>query len=141
MSSRGHRCIATQRIIAREPDQRASQRQLACIAVGCGRVNSAIRRLQVSVNETEAASVLAKELARYRGMSYAQLLVLLDDTTKLEVSGPTGANYQIDIQVLWDYKPDGDLRVLGAIDDGGWRAFLPLTDSFIMRPNGTFVGE
>ena len=74
-------------------------------------------------------------------MSYAQLLSLLDETKHIEVSGPTGAKYQLEIQVMWDYKPDGDLRIIGAIDDGGWRAFVPLTESFIMRPNGTLVGE
>ena len=34
---------ATQQIVAREPNQRASHRQLACIAVSCGRVNSDVR--------------------------------------------------------------------------------------------------
>jgi hypothetical protein len=31
--------------------------------------------------------------------------------------------------------------MVGAIDDYGWRAFVPLTDDFIMAPNGSFVGE
>ena len=35
----------------------------------------------------------------------------------------------------------GHLRVLGSIDDGGIRAFFPLTDSFIMAPDGSFIGE
>ena len=26
-----------------------------------------------------------------------------------------------------------------AADDGGWRAYKPLTDSFIMRPDGSLV--
>jgi len=30
---------------------------------------------------------------------------------------------------------------LVSIDDGGWRAFFPTTESFIMAPNGSFVGE
>jgi hypothetical protein len=34
----------TQQIVAREPNKRASRRQLACIIVACGRVNSAVRR-------------------------------------------------------------------------------------------------
>jgi len=93
------------------------------------------------VNEAEASSVLVQELARYRAMPYAELLSMLDETKHIDVSGPTGTNYQVDIQVMWDDKPKGDLRIIGAIDDGGWRAFVPLTDSFIMRSNGTFVGE
>jgi hypothetical protein len=59
----------------------------------------------------------------------------------LEVSGVSETQYQVTIQVFWDSKPHGDLRVVGSIDDGGWRAFLPLSDSFIMAPDGSFVGE
>jgi hypothetical protein len=31
--------------------------------------------------------------------------------------------------------------VLASIDDGGWSAFIPLTDDFIIAPDGSFVGE
>jgi hypothetical protein len=27
------------------------------------------------------------------------------------------------------------------IDDGGWRAFTPMSDSFIIAPDGSFVGD
>jgi hypothetical protein len=30
---------------------------------------------------------------------------------------------------------------VGSIDDGGWRAFLPLTDGLVVAPDGTIVGE
>jgi len=34
------------------------------------------------------------------------------------------------------------LRVLGAIDDGrGFRANVPLTDDFLVAPDGSSVGE
>ena len=33
------------------------------------------------------------------------------------------------------------LRVMGSIDDGGWRAFVPLTQSFIMACDGSLVDE
>src|ERR1041384_3180101 len=36
---------APQQIVAREPDRRASHRELACFAVACGRVSSTVRRL------------------------------------------------------------------------------------------------
>jgi hypothetical protein len=29
---------------------------------------------------------------------------------------------------------------MGGIDDGGWSAFAPLTESFILSPTG-FIGE
>lgn len=93
------------------------------------------------MNDAEAMSVLARELAHYRVKPYADLIQLLDDTTHIDTEGPSGTKYQVDIQVMWDGPPNGDLRVMGAIDDGRWRAYLPLTDSFILRSDGTFVGE
>ncbi len=30
---------------------------------------------------------------------------------------------------------------MGGIDDGGLHAFAPLVDSFIMAPDGSFIGE
>jgi hypothetical protein len=55
--------------------------------------------------------------------------------------GESGTRYQAEIEVVWDDKRDGNLRVFAAIDDGGWRAFAPLTNSFIVAPDGSFVGE
>jgi hypothetical protein len=33
------------------------------------------------------------------------------------------------------------VRVIGSIDDGGWWTFKPLTEDFILAPDGTFAGE
>jgi hypothetical protein len=93
------------------------------------------------MDSAEARSVLAAELARYRSQSYEALQRLLRTPDTYEVSGPSGTKYQVEIQAVWDRRHGGDLRVLGAIDDGGLRAFVPLTDDFIIAPNGTFVGE
>jgi hypothetical protein len=51
--------------------------------------------------------------------------------------GPSGIFYQIETRVFWDSAPNGNLRIVGSIDDGGWRAFVPLTESLIMKPDGT----
>jgi hypothetical protein len=42
---------------------------------------------------------------------------------------------------FWDDKKLGNLRVCGSIDDGGLRAFFPVTDSFIIAPDGRFIDE
>jgi hypothetical protein len=42
----------------------------------------------------------------------------------------------LEIQCFWDDRADGDIRVMGSIDDGGWRAFVPITDGFMMTPEG-----
>jgi len=41
--------------------------------------------------------------------------------------------------MFWDSLPDGNLRIMASIDDGGWRALLPLTESLIMKPDGTLT--
>lgn len=92
------------------------------------------------MNNDEAISVLAREMEPYRALAYGELLQLLDETKHIDTTGPSGSSYQVELLVTWDDKSKGDLRVIGSIDDGGWRAFVPLTDSFILRPDGTFVG-
>lgn len=93
------------------------------------------------MDKSEARAVMAAQLDRYRAMSYAALRELIGETDAVEAAGPSGAAYQVEIQVMWDDQPDGDLRVHAGIDDGGWRAFSPLTDDFLMAPDGTLVGE
>jgi hypothetical protein len=55
--------------------------------------------------------------------------------------GPDGREYQIEVEVMWDDQPGGAVRVLAAIDDGSFRAFLALSDDFIMGPDGQFIGK
>ena len=59
----------------------------------------------------------------------------------MEVVGPSGTVYQLEVTAFWDDKKARNLRVIVTIDDGGWRAFVPLTTDFIMGPDGSFVGE
>jgi hypothetical protein len=43
---------------------------------------------------------------------------------------------------LWDDpREHRNLRVMVSVDDGGWRSFAPLSDDFIVAPDGTFIGE
>ena len=86
------------------------------------------------MDREEALSLLDAHLARYRKLSYAELAAKIGDEEFPEVVGPSGAAYQIDIQVCWDHKPNGDIRVLGAIDDGGLRAFMPLSSYLFVTP-------
>lgn len=93
------------------------------------------------MDKAEALAVLSNEMALYRNRSYEELAGLIGQVDAYEKKGTSGTAYQIEIQVFWDSKTGGDLRVLGAVDDGGWRAFAPLTDDFILTPGGEFIGE
>ena len=95
------------------------------------------------MDKKEARSILAEHLTRYRSRSYAELAAWVREgrVDTPQAVAPSGTRYQIEVQFFWDDKPHGDVRVCASIDDGGIRAFLPLTDSFILSPEGKFVGE
>lgn len=95
-----------------------------------------------TMNKVEAIRIIQAELDRYRAKPYAELAKMIGaGPITGERTGATGQWYQIEIQVFWDARPGGDIRVLGSIDDGGLRAFSPLTDDFIKSPSDEFVGE
>jgi hypothetical protein len=94
------------------------------------------------MNKEEAIEVLEEELASLRDESYDELVRRISaGSLDFERIGPSGVTYQVEIQVLWDDRRGGNVRVMGSIDDGKWRAFVPLNREFIKAPDGSFVGE
>ncbi len=93
------------------------------------------------MDEREAKAVLDEQLSRYRNMSHAELRSLIDNPSAFGVCGPSGTLYGVEIEVFWDRERGKDLRVIGSIDDGGARFTKPLSEDFIMREDGAFVGE
>ena len=87
-------------------------------------------------------SIAEAELRELRQATYAELVERLLDTQEgLERLGAEGTRYAIELQAVWDDKPNGNLRVIASIDDGGWRSLIPLSADFIRAPEGSFVGE
>ena len=93
------------------------------------------------MNKGEALRVLHAQLQQWRERSYADLCNDVGGSRRFEATGESGTWYQGDVSVFWDDKPDGAIRVIASIDDGGWRAFVPVTADFILAPDGGFVGE
>ena len=93
------------------------------------------------MNTAEAKEVLSAHLGRYREWPYDRLVERIGSQDTAEELGPTGVAYQLEFMFEWDDKPGGCVRVLGCVDDGGWRAFKPLCDDFIRAPDGSFVDE
>jgi len=91
------------------------------------------------MDRAEAKSILAKELTEFAARPFDKLVASINHADVKNIVGESGANYQIEFDVFWDSKPDGNLRIMASIDDGGWRAFFPLTDSLIMKPDGTLL--
>lgn len=95
------------------------------------------------MDRNEASALLDKALARYREYSYAELRNMVGSNSAVEVRGSSRAEYQIEVDVMWDSPRDKtNIRVMASIDDGRFLAALnPLCDSFIMTPDGKFLGE
>jgi membrane-bound inhibitor of C-type lysozyme len=94
------------------------------------------------MNTTEARQLIIQILVKYRCMAYSELVVLIDKEEDTgEIISPSGVKYQYEIQVFWDNTSNGNVRVMGAIDNYGLRAFAPLSFSFIKTPTGDFIGE
>ena len=86
------------------------------------------------MNKTEAHRILSEHLAPFGQRTHAQLVPLVesDHVETLEAQGPTGTRYQLEIQFFWDSCPGGTIRVFGSIDDGGFRAFVPLSECLLI---------
>jgi hypothetical protein len=86
------------------------------------------------MDKSEAHKILGEQLARFS--SYAELVPLVESARveSFEIRGASGAKYQVEIQFFWDDKHRRIIRVMGSIDDGGIRAFVPLTDSSLISP-------
>ena len=93
------------------------------------------------MDKQEAGGLLSAKLGEYRLLPYPELVARISSDDHVTVVGASGVEYQLEVQVLWDDNPGGNVRVIGWIDDGGLRAFFPLSNSFSMAPDGTFVGE
>ena len=95
-----------------------------------------------AMDKVEARALLAAELGRFRAMAYGELAGLIGAVQVVQVTGPSGTEYTIEVDVLRDDPKGGNLRVIGGIDDGGFRAaFRPLSDDFVLTPEGRLLGE
>lgn len=80
--------------------------------------------------------------ARIRRWSVGSNTFLEGHTLKRAVVAESGVQVQVEVQAFWDTpRQPGNLRVIIAIDDGGWRSFRPLSTDFIIASDGSFVGE
>jgi hypothetical protein len=95
------------------------------------------------VNDEEATRILDGVVAELRREPYEILAArYLHESDQRTVVAESGVLYQVEVQAFWDSpRQPGNLRVIVAIDDGGWRAFRPLSADFIVASDGSFVGE
>ncbi|MEA2445587.1 MAG: hypothetical protein QOJ12_2879 [Thermoleophilales bacterium] len=90
----------------------------------------------------EASKVAEARLRQLRGLTYSRLAAEWLDRPRSEyATAPSGRRYQLEIEAVWDDRPNANLRVWVLVDDGGSSATRPLHRDFIVAPDGSFVGE
>lgn len=78
---------------------------------------------------------LRREVAAWSAKPYDALVAELPEVAAYEAK-LDGEDYQVEVQLI-EHTP-GYLHVMVAVDDGGWRAWKPLTGSFLVyRTAGT----
>lgn len=86
------------------------------------------------MNRSVALKILSTHLDSLLEQGYATLAAQIGTDQYSEVIGNTGIAYQLEITFLWDHQPNGAIRLIGSIDDGGLSAFLPVTISHLVEP-------
>lgn len=85
----------------------------------------------------EALRLLEARLDDYRHLTHGEAAARAGGGEIVALTGPSGVEYQIEIQFRWDARPGGAVRILGAIDDGTLRgAFRPVSSGRIVQRPG-----
>ena len=94
------------------------------------------------MNKAEAREVALARLADLRQLDWSELRDrYLRRPETLEVGGPSGTTFQVETEAFWDGGRKATSASSSRSNDGGWRAFVPLGESFILAQDGTFVAE
>ncbi len=94
------------------------------------------------MDKVEAQKVIDEHLASYRTRKYSELAPLVGDTIGFQAIAPSGIEYNVEVMLVWDNFEGGNIRVMVAVDDTrspSW--FHPMSDDFIVAPDGSFADE
>jgi hypothetical protein len=88
-----------------------------------------------------ARAIIEGRLKELRKFSHGELVKLVGQIRCDRISVPDGEEYQVETETRWDSKTGGNIRVIVGVDGPGVSAFRPLTETFIMSADGSFIGE
>jgi len=73
----------------------------------------------------------------YARRTRGDLTGLIGRVDAYDVQGHGGVSYQVEVSAHWDAGPGEMIRVIGSIDDGGFRSGLrPVMDGFLVDGAG-----
>jgi hypothetical protein len=90
------------------------------------------------MNNDVAYVLMDAEFRKLLDLPYSELLKLVGSRKFKEVVGEDDTSYRVRVEAAWDIPKKKDVRVLVSVDDGSWRALRPLTQGFVIRPDGSF---
>ena len=95
------------------------------------------------MDDEEARGVLRRRVAELRRTSYSELCsTWLGRPDCEQIRSPSGVEYQVEIDAIWADQPNGPVLLIASVDDGHfWRALSPITDSFVMAPDGAITSD
>jgi hypothetical protein len=123
-------------------------------AAGAGEL--IVRSENHAMTKEQMSAILSMRLAAFRTWAYSSLATRVENDSRngdcldhVEGVSLDRTPYQMEFNAFWDDRPHGDIRVSGSLSAEPQRrflGFLPIymphvTDSFIMRPDGSFVDE
>ena len=82
-----------------------------------------------------------KKIFELMKCSYKELESRIEKEPEIIEFGHEGQDDYCNLEVIvfYDDKKLKNIRVCVNVDDGGWRAFVPDGDDFIMAPTGKFL--
>lgn len=86
---------------------------------------------------SDAADILVAELARWRAMSYDELVALVNEPHHFTRKGASGREYGVEAVIVWDGRARQNIRVILDVSGKGGKR----TADFILAPDGTFIDE
>ena len=93
------------------------------------------------MEQTIARKLLREELQILKSRPFSFFTQSVNKTIHKKTAGPDGLDYQIEIEVFWDSRRGGNIRVMGCVDGVKSHSLKPLTENFIITPAGTFLTE
>ena len=68
------------------------------------------------MDKVEAQKILTEQMERFKKESFPGLVNMIGEVWAEQIKGDSQNEYNVEIEVFWDNKPDGDVRVLVFID-------------------------
>ncbi|MCK4738679.1 MAG: hypothetical protein KAT46_01900 [Deltaproteobacteria bacterium] len=92
-------------------------------------------------NFDEADKVLAHQLEEIQKRPYSELVSLMgvENIVTCEGTGESGVEYEAEVESVWNGAEGGDIRVNVVLFEKGFNSCVPVTSSFVMRPDNSVL--